>query len=184
MQKLRPRWMILTLGLVFVLLLALAVPAAAVRPPDSWRLQRLTWHKVANWNSDSVLPDPVPGRGTINTPRGTVAMVINGHVKLQPNTTYGVWVRELTGYTGTSLASAPTAYYYRLATFTTNIRGWGAFHIHIARTLLPNDLRNIQIAINTSLNPGDVGGTVAATVRFTPVRTGWKSDSAAVPAGA
>ena len=172
MPKPRPRRMILTLGLVFLLLLALAVPAAAVKPADPGGLQRLTWYTVIGGSSDNVTAVRVPGHVTINTPSGRVAVVINGQITLLPNTPYGVWVRELTGYTGDSLTSYAPLHYYKLVTFTTNVRGQGSFHINIARADLPDGLRNIQIAINPSPIDTHVGETVAATVKFTPVQSG------------
>jgi hypothetical protein len=173
MQKPHPRWMIFTLGLVFLLLLVLAVPAGAVKPVDPGGLQRLTWHSVTDGSSDNVTDTLVPGHVTINTPAGRVAMVINGRITLLPNTTYGVWVRELTGYTGDYLASYTPLHYYKLVTFTTNVRGQGSFHINIARAdLLPDGTRNIQIAINPSPSDASIDVTVAATIRFTSVRTG------------
>jgi hypothetical protein len=172
MQKPRPRWMILTLGLVFVLLLALATPAAAGKPVDPAGLQRLNWYTVIGGSSDSVTDVRVPGHVTINTPSGRVAMVINGQITLLPNKTYGVWVRELTGYTGGSLTSYAPLHYYKLVTFTTNIRGQGSFHVNIARADLRDATRNIQIAINLSPTDTYVGDTVAATVKVTPVQSG------------
>ena len=172
MQKPRPRWTILTLGLVFVLLLALATPAAAGRPVDPASLQRLNWYTVIDGSSDNVTDVRMPGHVTINTPNGRVAMVINGQITLLPNTTYWVWVRELTGYTGNRLAEYAPLNYYKLATFTTNVRGQGSFHINVARADLANATRNIQIAVNSAPSAAEIGTTVAATVKFTPVQSG------------
>ncbi|OFW53301.1 MAG: hypothetical protein A2V75_02895 [Actinobacteria bacterium RBG_16_70_17] len=172
MKKLRLHRTALTVGLVSLLLLAMAVPAAAVKPVDPGKLQRLTWYAVPSGNSDVVSTDELPGHVSINTPAGEVTMIINGRITLDPNTTYGVWVRELTGYTGDYLTSYAPLSYYKLTTFTTNVRGQGSFHINIARGDLPDGTRDIQIAINPSLDDAYVGSTVAATVKFTPVRTG------------
>lgn len=173
MKQLSPRRAALTLGLVFLLLLALAVPAAAVKPADPAKLQRLSWYEVAGGSSDNVLTgSPVRGHVTINTPAGRLAMILNGRIVLAPNSTYGLWVRELTGYTGDCLVSYPPLHYCKLATFTTNGQGIGKFHLNLGRADLADATRNIQIAINTSAGDADIGSTVAATVKYTPVTTG------------
>jgi hypothetical protein len=173
MNRMRSRWTVLTLGLVFLLLLAMAVPAAAVKPVSPDKAQKLTWHTVTAGSSDNVVLDSrMPGHVNINTPNGRVTMIVNGQITLMPYTTYGVWIREFTGYTGPYLTSYPPLNYYKLATFTTNAHGRGSFHLNLRERDLTDGLRNIQVAINTSAYPTDFGITVAATVKFTPIRTG------------
>ena len=173
MNRTRSRWTVLTLGLVFLLLLAMAVPAAAVKPVSPDKAQKLTWHAVTFGSSDYVdMASRVPGHVNINTPNGRVTMIINGQINLTPYTTYGVWIREFTGYTGPYLTSYPLLNYYKLATFTTDAYGRGSFHFNIRERDLTDATRNIQVAVNTSAYDADFGFTVAATVKFTSIKTG------------
>ena len=173
MNRTRSRWTVLTLGLVFLLLLAMAVPAGAARPLSPDKAQNLTWHEVTLGSSDNVVLDSrVPGHVNINTPNGRVTMIINGQITLTPYTTYGVWIREFTGYTGPYLLFYAPLNYYKLATFTTDAYGRGSFHFNIRERDLTDGTRNIQVAINTSAYPTDFGVTVAATVKFTSIKTG------------
>ena len=110
--------------------------------------------------SDVVSDDLAGGQVTLVDPMGDVSMVIQGNVRgLVPLAEYDVWVRDLTGYTGTSLDSAPSKGYFKLAIITTNAEGNGSFHFNLRTDeLLVRDYE-IQVAIN----PSDQNWTVIAT---------------------
>jgi len=159
------RW--ISFGVVLGLLLVMSIPAGAVKPADAERAQKITWYAVSGGSSDYVLlGSPIPGHVNLNTPSGDVTMVINGVITLAPNTTYAVWIREFTGYTGDWVYSYPPLKYYALGYFTTDGDGNGSFHFNIREGDLTPDTRDIQLAINTT---PVIGATVAATEKYTVV---------------
>ncbi len=104
---------------------------------------------VDNCSSNDVTSMLSGGNVDIVHPMGSVALNITGNVtSLDANTEYVVWVRDLTGYTGSSLYSAPGSGYYALTTFTTNGQGSGSFHISISKAGLPDGTYDIQVALN------------------------------------
>ena len=158
-------------GLVLILVLALAASALAVKPANSEKAQKIDWHPVTGGDSDNVVLDAfVPGHVNLNTPSGAVTMVINGVITLEPSTTYAVWVRQFTGYTGDAVNSYLPLDYFTLGYFTTDEYGYGSFHYNIASGDLPAEIRQIQLAVNTGTLPAPstiYGVTVAATVKYT-----------------
>jgi hypothetical protein len=172
MGNLRSRWIILFLSTVLILIVAMALPAGAVKPTDPEKAQNLSWYAVTGGSSNNVTATPIPGHVMLNTPSGEVTMILNGEITLLPSTTYGVWIRQFTGYTGDYLTSYLPLWYYKLGTFTTDANGVGSFHFNISASDLAPDTRNIQIAINPSLFDTYVGSTVAATVKYTSITSG------------
>jgi hypothetical protein len=86
---------------------------------------------------------------------GNVSMVIQGNVRgLDPLAGYDVWVRNLTGYTGTYITKYDPLGYFKLATITTNAEGNGSFHFNLRTDELPDRVYQIQVAINPYNNPG------------------------------
>jgi len=132
------------------------------------------FYTVTNGTSDQVTNTLGGGSVTFNAPSGNVALIINGDVKgLQPNFKYAAWVRDLTGYTGPSLTSAPSLGYFKLGTFSTNSQGNGSFHFNILRSDLPAGTYSLQAAVNDA-GPDDayIGQTVVATQKYTVVDVG------------
>jgi len=154
-------------ALTLVLVMAFAVPASAVKPADPTKAQNIDWHTVTGGDSDNVTSVLVPGHVMLNTPAGAVTMVINGVITLEPTTTYVVWIRQFTGYTGDFINSYLPLDYYALGSFVTDEYGAGEFHFNIASANLTSSTRNIQVAINTG--PG-IGATVAATTKYTSIQ--------------
>jgi len=157
-------------GLMLILVLAVAAPALAVKPADPYKAQMIDWYTVTGGSSDNVTDVLVPGHVNLNTPSGAVTMVINGVITLDPNTTYAVWIRQFTGFTGDFINSYAPLGYYTLGYFTTDAYGHGAFHYNIANSDLPAATRNIQLAVNTGTEPAPstaYGVTVAATMKYT-----------------
>ncbi len=116
------------------------------------------------------------GRVIINDPMGAVVLNIQGNASgLKANHVYSVWVRQLFGYIGYSINSAPAAGYYLLACFTTNGQGKGHFHLNIRAADLPVATYNIQVAINDLMGNDPtvyIGSTVLATVKYAVVTVG------------
>jgi hypothetical protein len=134
--------------------------------------QNVGWYTVTGGSSDNVTSTSIPGHVNLNTPNGSVALIVNGEITLAPSTTYDVWVRNLDangGYTGSYLSNYPPLGYYKLATFTTDSHGNGSFHLNLRAADLPAGAYPIQVAVNTH---DTIGVTVAATVKYTNVTVG------------
>lgn len=158
------------LVLATVIVAALAVPAFAVKPADQVKAQNIPWFQCAGGSSDNVLSTTsVPGNVMLNTPSGSVTMIIDGSITLDPNATYTVWVRQFTGYTGDYFNAYTPLDYYALGQFTTDSTGSGQFHYNIREGELPAATRYIQVAVNagTQAFPGGYGSTVACTAKYT-----------------
>ena len=110
------------------------------------------------------------GQVTLVDPMGNVSLIIQGNVRdLTPSTTYGVWVRDLTGYTGDYLNSMPRLGYFKLTTFTTNAKGHGNFHINIGKDDLPDGTYDIQVAINDhNATDPDISARPSSPLKNTP----------------
>ncbi len=139
--------------------------------------QRAPLYPVDNYTSDEVRSDlPSQGKVVINDPMGSVALIIQGNAEgLMANYEYTVWVRDLTGYTGSFINRYTPLGYYILDTFTTNTKGKGNFHLNILAEDLPPGIYEIQVAIN-DLGENDpltyIGQTVIATEKYTEVTVG------------
>jgi len=157
--------------LAIVLVMAFAVPAFAVKPLDQVKAQNIPWYQCGG-NSDVYGPGVVPGNVMLNTPSGAVTMILDGEITLAPSTTYTVWVRQFTGYTGDFFNSYSPLGYFSLGQFTTDEAGVGSFHYNIRDEYLPAAVRNIQVAVNagTEAAPSTgYGSTVACTAMYTVV---------------
>jgi len=121
--------------------------------------QRVPLYEVTTCSSNNVSSDSIiQGEVVFVDPMGNVTLVIQGNVEgLTPKHEYAVWVRNLSGYTGPYLDEYTPLGYYKLETFTTNVKGKGKFHINILADDLPTGEYEIQLAIN------DDGCTVLAT---------------------
>lgn len=131
--------------------------------------QKVDIYHVTGGSSDNVvLSQPYNGHITVVSPKGTNNLVLNGVINgLAPNTTYYVWVRDLTGYTGDYLYRYLPLGYYKLTAFVTDEYGHGDYHYHIAGSDLPAGTYNLQVAINNeSSGPENIGYTVAATEKY------------------
>ena len=131
-------------------------------------------YPVGGGTSDNVLSDE-PSQGCVvifDDPTGEVAIEIDGNAHgLIADHEYSVWVRDLTGYIGTSYDSAPSLGYYLLDYFTTDGDGMGFFELNIDSADLPDGTYNIQVAINDpSVEPPYT--TIIATVKYTSVTVG------------
>ena len=162
----------------FALILALVVllPATVMAKPAQTHVAQNTVkaHAVLNvkmpvyhvtgGTSDQVDDDnPYKGHITVTTPRGVNNLIIRGVIDdLKKKTEYSVWVRKLSGYTGTSLDHSGT--YYKLVLFKTDDDGHGSFHLKIADKDLPAGTYELQIAINEG------SSTVAATKKWLEVK--------------
>ena len=67
---------------------------------------------------------------------------------------YDVWVRDLTGYTGSYITKYEPLGYFKLATMTTDEEGNGSFHFNLRTDELPTGTYEIQVAINPYNNQG------------------------------
>src|ERR1700722_11022344 len=140
------RFCVLIAGTTLMVGLALASTAGAGNGDGS---QKVNWYTVVGGSSDNVTTTTVPGHVDLNAPNGAVALIVNGVITLDPNTTYDVWVRDLAGYSGAFLYQYAPLGYIRLATFTTDGDGNGAFHLNLRSADLPSGTYGIQVAINT-----------------------------------
>lgn len=133
--------------------------------------QRVLLYPVPNCDSAVVNTDAESqGEVLFNDPMGKVTLVIQGNVEgLTPKHEYAVWVRNLSGYTGPYLGEHTLLGYYKLETFTTNVKGKGKFHINILADDLPTGTYEIQLAINDP----DVGGKNGCTVLATEAPPNW-----------
>lgn len=148
--------------------LLLAGVVSAAGKSDS---QKISIYHVDGGSSDSVTDELYKGHVTLVTPMGKNNLILQGVIQgLVPNVKYFVWVRDLTGYTGSLLNSYAPLGYYKLTLFTTDEFGNGDFHYSINKSWLPARPYSIQVAINREDNgPADIGYTVAATKKFTAI---------------
>ena len=160
----------------FVLGTAAVLAIAAVVLPTAFagkwvNQQKVPFYNVAACSSDNVITTGSEmGFAQLVDPMGSVAMIVNGHTTgLSPLTSYDVWVRELTNYTGDSLYAYPPLSYYKLGTFTTDEYGVGDFHLNLMSADLPDGTYHIQVAINNSGAPDNIGCTYIATAKFASV---------------
>ena len=128
--------------------------------PAAAKAMKLNWYQATVGSLPTTL---VPGHVNVNTPAGSVTLILNGVITLTPSTEYVLWASGLTGYTGTSLATDPTLG-LALGTFTTDAKGAGAFHFNIRTKNLPAGTLTVQLAVTTYPIPGT---EVAATHPFT-----------------
>jgi len=140
-------------------LLSLAIPAfAAGKWVDS---QKAPFYKVYGCSSNVVSGDLSGGQVTLVDPMGSVSMIIQGNVQgLTPLAMYDVWVRNLTGYTGSYITKYEPLGYFKLATITTDEVGNGSFHFNLRADELQDGEYQVQVAINPYNNQGC---TVVAT---------------------
>lgn len=150
------------LSLLFVVALMLGVTSSVFAKESKVNSQKVDIYHVSGGSSDNVLLDqPYQGHVTVVDPMGANDIVLHGVIDgLQPNTTYYVWVRNLTGYTGDYLYQYAPLGYFKLTSFVTDEYGHGDYKYHINDSDLPDGTYNLQVA----LNYGDpIGYTVAAT---------------------
>lgn len=132
--------------------------------------QKVPFYSVAGCSSDNVVTTgPESGFAVLVDPMGAVGLIVNGAVTLAPNSSYDVWVRALVGYTGPSLFAYPPLSYYKLGTFTTDAFGAGNFHLNLMSADLLDGTYDIQVAINNSGAPDNIGCTYIATAKFASV---------------
>ena len=156
------RRILTSLAVVSIMALAFAPAASAgkfVTP------QKADWFYTPSGSSNDVSDVKAYGHAQIVDPMGSANFIVNGVVKLEPNTGYAVWVRELYGYTGPSITPTPGIGYYKLSWFMTDEFGYGTFQVKSYSTYLPTGSYPIQVAINQDdgTNPAFVGTTVIAT---------------------
>lgn len=120
-----------------------------------------------NGSSDDPTSDLAGGQVVTVDPMGNVSLVVQGNVKgLDPNAGYDVWIRDLTGYTGSYLYMATGTYngvpytYYKLGTFATDFEGNGSFDLNLRADELPDGTYELQVALNPA---GHLWPTVVAT---------------------
>ena len=95
----------ITIVIALTALLMIASPVLAAKWVDS---QKADFYTVTGGSSDNVTDVLAGGQVTLVDPMGNVSLIIQGNVRdLTPSTTYAVWVRDLTGYTGTSQIRIP-----------------------------------------------------------------------------
>lgn len=122
-------------------------------------------YHVTNCTSNEVSTTPYKGHVTLIAPDGKNDLMIQGVIKgLEPKTTYTMWVRDLTGYEGTSIEAYAPLGYFALTTFTTDKKGDGNFHYKINKADLPSGEYHLQVALNYDNNT-TYGCTAAATAR-------------------
>ena len=148
-------------AIVFIVIaaLVLTITPALIFAGGKWvNSQKAPFYEV-NGSSNNVSSVLAGGQVTLVDPMGNVSMVIQGNVRgLIPSTKYDVWVRDLTGYTGTYLFKAVGSYggstytYFKLATMTTDEEGNGSFHFNLRTDELPVGTYEIQVAINLANN--------------------------------
>ena len=158
------KYLILILIVLIFGTLVVGVQAAGGKLVDA---QRVPLYPVDNRSSNNVLTsEPSQGEVVFVDPMGNVTLVIQGNVEgLTPKHEYAVWVRNLSGYTGLYLDENTSLGYYKLETFTTNVKGKGKFHINILANDLPTGEYEIQLAINDC----EAGGTDLATIKYITV---------------
>ena len=146
-------------AIAILTLLVLVVPAAA---GGKWvTAQKAPFYKVYGCSSNYVSSELAGGQVVLVDPMGNVSLIVQGNVKgLAPDAGYDVWVRNLTGYTGSYLAVYLPLGYYKLDTFTTDAEGNGSFHLNLRAADLPDGTYEVQVAINPA---GVQGCTVVAT---------------------
>ncbi len=150
--------------MIIASLLTISFAVSAFADDELELSQRIPLYTVTNGTSDQVTDVLSGGSVKVTAPEGKIALIIQGSIKgLEPKTEYFVWIRDLTGYTGTSLASAPTLGYFKLAKFTTNKKGNASFHISIKRSALIARTYALQIAINK------MGATSESTIVATKI---------------
>lgn len=153
-------------ALTLVFALAFAVPASAVKPADPLKAQKADWFVCGPGESNDVTDVQIPGHVNFNTPAGEVTMIVNGVITLEPNTTYCVFIRDFTDYTGPAIGVAGP--WREMVYFTTDGTGYGEFHLNIANSDLRSGSRGIQVALNPLSN--EWGHTVAATKIWTTIQ--------------
>jgi len=119
---------------------------------------------VLSGSSDLVnLSDPLDGFVKMGVVGQAGNLSFSGEINgLIPLTQYDVWVRDLSGYTGSFIFSYPPLGYFKLTRFTTDALGKGIFGYTVLSENLPIGTYPIQVAINTTSDT--YGTTVAATV--------------------
>jgi hypothetical protein len=147
---------------VTLAMLALLVVVTAAAAGGKWvTAQKAPFYHVYGCSSNVVSSDLAGGQVVLVDPMGSVSMVVQGNVKgLLPNVGYDMWIRDLTGYTGSYLAKYEPLGYYKLVSFTTDDEGNGSFHVNLRADELPDGTYPIQVAINPL---GNQGCTVIAT---------------------
>ena len=144
--------LLFSLGIIFALVLVAKPAFAAGKWVDS---QKAPFYVVNGCSSNFVSDELAGGQVTLVDPMGNVTMIIQGNLKgLIPLTMYDVWVRNLTGYTGSYLAKYEPLGYFKLATITTDEYGNGGFHFNLRTDVLPDGVYQIQVAINPFNNQG------------------------------
>ena len=141
---------------VTLAMLALLIVVAAVAAGGKWvTAQKAPFYHVYGCSSNIVSSDLAGGQVVLVDPMGSVSMVVQGNVEgLLPNAGYDMWIRDLTGYTGSYLTKYEPLGYYKLVTFTTDDEGNGSFHVNLRADELPDGTYTIQVAIN----PEDIQG--------------------------
>ena len=164
------KYLVLVLIVLIIGTLVIGVQVASGKKVDA---QRVPLYPVSGGSSDNVLTlEPSQGEVIFVDPMGDVTFIIQGNVEgLLPDQCYGIWIRQFPSntYTGSFINAYSPLGYYMLETFITNGIGKGHFHLNIrSEDLLPGTYL-IQLAINNSCDPGDIGITVLATEKYTEV---------------
>jgi hypothetical protein len=145
-------------AIIFIVIaaLVLTITPALIFAGGKWvDSQKAPFYKVYGGSSNVVSDDLAGGQVTLVDPMGNVSMVIQGNVRgLDPLAMYDVWVRDLTGYTGTYITKYEPLGYFKLATITTDAEGNGSFHFNLRTDELPDGEYNIQVALNPYNNQG------------------------------
>lgn len=146
------------LVIALALLGVLVVPALAGKGGKGRGARKAPFYWV-NGSSNYPTTDLAGGQVVLVAPMGSVSLLVQGNVKgLDANADYDVWIRNLTGYTGSFLFVATGSWkgdpytYYKLTTFTTDGEGNGSFHLNLRADDLPEGTYEIQVAINEADN--------------------------------
>jgi len=147
---------------VTVLVLLSLVFVTPIGAAGKWvNSQKAPFYVVNGCSSNVVSDELAGGQVTLVDPMGNVSMVIQGNLEgLSPLAMYDVWVRDLTGYTGSCISKYEPLGYFKLATITTDEYGNGNFHFNLRTDQLPEGSYVVQVAINPYNNQGC---TVVAT---------------------
>ena len=141
---------------IIIAVLVLTITPTLIFAGGKWvDSQRAPFYKVYGCSSNVVSDDLAGGQVTLVDPMGNVSMVVQGNVRdLAPMAMYDVWIRDLTGYTGSYITKYEPLGYFKLATLTTDENGNGSFHFNLRSDELPDGVYTIQVAINPYNNQG------------------------------
>lgn len=146
----------------------LSTPYAARTVPEnaggsSTTRQTTPLYTVNNCSSDQVTGTLAGGQVVFVEGGDEVVLSLQGIVHAQAAQTYfDIWVRDLSGYTGPSLATSAGGW-VKLDSFKTDQNGDGWFRLRFRPQDLPARTYQLQVALNPSGNPGC---TVAATAQW------------------